>query len=173
MTFLKQMVYKKSWSILPKLDAIFPLSTATGRFAHDGAEVDNVGDSIGESDLGSTSSVAAGVSNSKYLVIVSPDHWNLSPTCVEVRPVTQVYRKMASCSSKVTFFELLCPILRSVMTSSLNTGSSTPSSVQMHLGCREVALEPKLHQTIWMCDKAAFRLIARYQLSTLWLERRG
>ena len=76
----------------------------------------------------------AGVSNSKYLVIVSPDCWNLSPMCVEVRPVTQVYRKMASCSSKVTFFELLCPILRSVMTSSLNTGSSTPSSVQMHLG---------------------------------------
>ena len=76
----------------------------------------------------------AGVSNSKYLVIVFPDHWNLSPMCVEVRPVTQVYRKMASCSSKVTFFELLCPILRSVMTNSLNTGSSTPSSVQMRLG---------------------------------------
>ena len=59
MTLLKQMVYKKSWSILPKLDAIFLSSTATGRFVHDGAEVDNVGDLIGESDLGSTSSVAA------------------------------------------------------------------------------------------------------------------
>ena len=38
---------------------------------------------------------------------------------------------------------------------------------------REVALEPKLHQTIWMCDKAAFCLVARYWLSALWLERRG
>ena len=59
MTLLKQMVYKKSWSILPKLDAIFLSSTATGQFAHDSAEVDNVGDLIGESDLGSTSSVTA------------------------------------------------------------------------------------------------------------------
>ena len=59
MTLLKQTVYKKSWSILPKLDVIFPSSTATGRFAHDGAEVDNVGDSIGESDLGLTLSVTA------------------------------------------------------------------------------------------------------------------
>ena len=59
MTLLKQTVYKKSWSILLKLDAIFPSSTATGRFAHDGAKADNVGDSIGESNLGSTLSVAA------------------------------------------------------------------------------------------------------------------
>ena len=59
MTLLKQMVYKKSWSILLKLDAIFPSLTATGRFAHDGAEADNVGDLIGESNLGSTLSVAA------------------------------------------------------------------------------------------------------------------
>ena len=117
----------------------------------------------------------AGVSNSKYLVIVSPDCWNLSPTCVEVRPVTQVYRKMASCSSKVTFFKLLCPILCSVMTSSLNTGSSIllPAQCGCALDDCEVALEPKLCQTIWMCDKAAFRLVARYQLSALWLERRG
>ena len=59
MTLLKQTVYKKSWSILPKLDAIFPSLTATGQFAHDSAKADNVRDSIGESDLGYTLSVAA------------------------------------------------------------------------------------------------------------------
>lgn len=37
-----------------------------------------------------------------HFEIVSLDLWNRSPTCLIVKPVTQVYRKIANCSSSET-----------------------------------------------------------------------
>ena len=69
-----------------------------------------------------------------YLEIVSPVCWNRSPTCPEVKPVTQVYRKMANCSSKVMNFESPCPMWCKVEISCWKMCFCTPSSVRMHLG---------------------------------------
>ena len=66
--------------------------------------------------------------------IVSPERWNRSPTCAEVKPLTHVYKKMASCSSKVTYFESWCPMRCKAKTSSLKMCFCTPSSVRMRLG---------------------------------------
>jgi hypothetical protein len=69
-----------------------------------------------------------------HLEIVSFDLWNLSPTCLIVSPVTAIYRKIASCFSKVMNFELLCPTSCNVKINALKTNSCTPSSVQICSG---------------------------------------
>lgn len=69
-----------------------------------------------------------------YLEIILPVCWNHSPTCSEVNLVTHVYRKMASCSSKVIYFKLPCPMWCNTKINSLKTYLCTPSSVRMHLG---------------------------------------
>jgi hypothetical protein len=49
----------------------------------------------------------------KYFEIVAFDLWNLSPAWHTVRPVIHMYKKIASCSSIVTFFESWYPIINS------------------------------------------------------------
>ena len=69
-----------------------------------------------------------------YLDIVSFACWNLSPTWQIVRPVTQAYRNIASCSSSDTNFESPYPIKHNSEIRARNTCTCTPSSVRIHSG---------------------------------------
>ena len=62
-------------------------------------------------------------------------HWNCSPTCLVVKPVTQMYRNIASCSSRKTSLELEYPRTQSSVTSYRNASWCMPSLQQMHSGC--------------------------------------
>ena len=73
--------------------------------------------------------------NNTYREIVSFDLWKRSPTCLMDKPVTQQYRKIASCSSSETNFELVCPRSRSSKMSCLKTCACMPSSQRIRSGC--------------------------------------
>jgi hypothetical protein len=57
--------------------------------------------------------IARGKSGGMHFDIVSFEHWKCSARWYTEMPVTQAYRKMASCSSRVMCFESLIPPLRS------------------------------------------------------------
>ena len=60
--------------------------------------------------------------------------WKCSPTCCVVNPVTHIYKKMANCSSNVTYFESVCPSKRSSVIIIQNTSFWTPNCNWMHSG---------------------------------------
>ena len=55
----------KSWPLLQKMDEIMPKSTASGRFAHDGANKEKGNDSNGDSDHGSASAQPLGLATDR------------------------------------------------------------------------------------------------------------
>jgi hypothetical protein len=55
--------------------------------------------------------IARGKSEGMHFNIVSFEHWKCSARWHTEIPVTQAYRKMASCSSRVTCFESLILLL--------------------------------------------------------------
>ena len=77
--------------------------------------------------------------------IILLDLWNHSPVWQIVNPVTQVYKKIDSCSSSDTNLELVWPSLQSSEISSKNTCWSTPSSQQIHSRWPVSTPTPSLH----------------------------
>ena len=65
---------------------------------------------------------------------MSFDLWNCSPTCQMVRLVTQVYKKILSCSSSDMCRESVWPKARSCSISATKTCQYMPSSQHIHCG---------------------------------------
>jgi hypothetical protein len=87
-----------------------------------------------------------------YLDLVLFEHWKCSPTCQTVRPVTDVYKKMVSCSSYERCLDRTSPqVLRTVMRF-WNTWTCILSSILMWLGCPLISswIQPSLESIdVW------------------------
>ena len=62
------------------------------------------------------------------------EHWKHSPTCCIVNPVMHIYKKMANCSSNMTYFESMCPSKCSSVIIVQNISFWTPNCDWMHSG---------------------------------------